>query len=249
VVIRNPNRPVVLTTAERRALEAWAQGNATPHRMALRARLVLACANGRSNRQVAQALGLDADTVARWRARFLEHRVAGLQDGRRAGAPRRMKVAELESLLTAALLSKPAGGGRWTTRGLAESCGLSQSAVSRALRGLGLELSGPGRANARARDLLQLHLAPRAGSTPLVHRVRTLPALRDWLAACDAEVGPSGRGDLILLDAGRTAASEASRWQRERPRFAIYLAPKGRLWPEIISHWFPTTVSVLTATG
>jgi transposase-like protein len=65
---------VVLSEAERRTLESWVRRRSTAQGLALRARIVLACAQGGSNVGVAARLGVNYKTVSRWRARFLRER-------------------------------------------------------------------------------------------------------------------------------------------------------------------------------
>src|SRR6266567_1652081 len=77
---------ITLTDAERQELERWSRGPA-PAR-ALRARIVLACADGASARRVAADLGVTEMTAGKWRGRFAERRLAGLADGGRAGRPK-----------------------------------------------------------------------------------------------------------------------------------------------------------------
>src|SRR5579859_1649819 len=74
---------LVLTDAERARLVRWARRAKTAQYLALRAKIVLRCAEGGTNKQAATDLGVDESTVERWRARFVERRLDGLQDERR----------------------------------------------------------------------------------------------------------------------------------------------------------------------
>jgi transposase len=84
--------PLVLSEAERRTLKNWVKRRSTAQGLALRARIVLACAQGSSNLAVAARLGVDRKTVTRWRARFLRDRLDGLADEPRPGVPRTLRV-------------------------------------------------------------------------------------------------------------------------------------------------------------
>ena len=75
-----PKAELVLMHDERAALEGWVQRRSTPQAWALRCRIILACAAGASNKDVAGELGSTPHLWCRWRARFVEHRIAGLGD-------------------------------------------------------------------------------------------------------------------------------------------------------------------------
>src|SRR6266568_543 len=84
--------PLALSDAERQTLQGWARRRRTAQGLALRARIVLACAEGRSNTAVAARPGVNRGTVTRWRARFLAGRLDGLTDGPRPGVPRTWRM-------------------------------------------------------------------------------------------------------------------------------------------------------------
>src|SRR5215510_1840445 len=137
--------PVAVTDGERARLAAWADDPAAGA-LALRARIVLACAagppgqpGGRPASAVAAELGLSRDTVRKWRSRFLAQRLAGLRDAPRPGAPRTITDEQAARVIARALLeAPPAGHRRWSTRLMAAETGMSQSAVSRIWRQAGL---------------------------------------------------------------------------------------------------------------
>jgi type IV pilus biogenesis protein CpaD/CtpE len=84
-----PKAELVLTDEERAALEGWVQRRSSPQTWALRCRIILACAAGATNKDVAAQVGSTPQAVGRWRARFVAHRIAGLGDMPRSGAPGR----------------------------------------------------------------------------------------------------------------------------------------------------------------
>jgi transposase len=89
-------QPVVLSQQERETLESWARRSKTSQALALRARTVLACANDhRPDTAIAQELGVYRHTVGKWRSRFQKHRLDGLLDEPRPGAPRKIGDAEI----------------------------------------------------------------------------------------------------------------------------------------------------------
>src|SRR5215211_700412 len=74
------------TDGERTTLERWARRRTSSQALAERCRIVLACAQGRSNTEVAQHLGVARSTVIKWRSRFVARRLEGLVDEARPGA-------------------------------------------------------------------------------------------------------------------------------------------------------------------
>ncbi|SCF47286.1 transcriptional regulator, RpiR family [Micromonospora carbonacea] len=133
-----PKAELVLSGGERRTLEEWAAWTGGG-RLALRARIVLASAEGLSNRDVATKLEVGPHTAGKWRARFVDRRLAGLLDGPRSGAGRRITAAQADAVLARTLqTAPPAGAGLWSTRAMAAAVGLNQTAVSRLWRAAGL---------------------------------------------------------------------------------------------------------------
>jgi len=131
--------PVTLTDDERMKLADWSRRPTTAQRLALRANIVLAAAQGRANAAIADDLRVTAPTVRKWRARFAQARLEGLADEPRPGAPRTITDAQVEAAVTRTLEARPAGATHWSTRSLARDLGLSQTAVSRIWRAFGLK--------------------------------------------------------------------------------------------------------------
>lgn len=131
--------PLVLSDKERTTLEQWARRPKTSQRLAVRSRIVLTCCEGLSNTAAAEKLDLEIGTVRKWRTRFLKDRLDGLIDAPRPGAPRTIGDLDVERVLTKTLESKPENATHWSTRGMAEAVGLSQSAVSRIWRAFALQ--------------------------------------------------------------------------------------------------------------
>jgi len=139
MALGRPKAPLVLTDDERAKLHSWANRPTSTQRLALRARIVLACAEGRDNRAVAKSLRITPHTVGKWRARFVEDRLEGLTDEPRPGAPRSLSDAKVEEVITRTLETKPDNATHWSTRGMARQVGLSQSAVVRIWQAFGLQ--------------------------------------------------------------------------------------------------------------
>jgi transposase len=123
--------PLVLSDAERRTLENWAKRRKTAQGLALRARIVLACAEGRSNTAVAARLRVSRTTVRKWRDRFLARRLDGLGDEPRPGVPRTISDARVEEVVVRTLEQVPEGATHWSKRELARQVGISATSVHR----------------------------------------------------------------------------------------------------------------------
>ena len=109
--------PVTLTAAERKTLKIRARGAKTPHRDRLRAQIVLAAARGRANARIAADLGISEDTARKWRGRFADRGLAGLEDLPRAGRPRLISETARAAVVALACQLPAATGvplGRWT---------------------------------------------------------------------------------------------------------------------------------------
>jgi transposase len=163
-----PKPDLVLSDDERRTLTAWANRPKSTQRLALRARIVLACADQPSNKAVARRLGVCRTTVGTWRSRFVARRLEGLTDEPRPGAPRTVTDGDVERVVTRTLETMPANATHWSTRRMAAASGLSQSTVGRIWRAFGLK---PHRADTfklsadpyfveKVRDVVGLYLSP-----------------------------------------------------------------------------------------
>jgi len=131
--------PLTLSSAEREALRRWIRRRTTAQALALRARIVLACAEpGASNTAVARALGVSRPTVITWRGRFAVKRLDGLLDEPRPGAPRTITDADVERVLVTTLETTPRQATHWSTRLLADELGMTQTAISRIWRAVAL---------------------------------------------------------------------------------------------------------------
>ena len=136
--------------------------------LALRSRIVLACAKGLENRVVAQELSVTPQTASKWRGGFVRERLGGLCDAPRSGAPRTVQDADVEAVITRTLEAQPKDATHWSTRAMAKQTGLSQSTISRISRAFGLQphrqetfkLSSDPLFVAKTRDIVGLYLDP-----------------------------------------------------------------------------------------
>lgn len=149
-------------------LQSWVRRRSSAQSLALRSRIVLECAEGHAIAEVARRLRITTDTVRTWRRRFLERRLDGLCDEPRPGVPRKITDADVERVIVKTLEETPKNATHWSTRSMAASTGMSQSAISRIWRAFGLQ---PHRAETfklskdplfvdKVRDVVGLYLDP-----------------------------------------------------------------------------------------
>ena len=134
-----PKTPLVLTDTEREELVALTLRPKTAQALALRARLMLACADGHDNKAVAARHHVTPQIVSKWRARFVEQRFEGLLDTPRSGAPRTIDDTRVDAVIAKTLESVPVGTTHWSIRTMASALCMSQTAVSRIWRAFGLQ--------------------------------------------------------------------------------------------------------------
>lgn len=129
---------IELSLAEREVLESYVGRRKTAQGLALRARIILRCAEGGHDGLVADELRVERSTVGKWRRRFAVDRLDGLHDEPRPGAPRSISDADVERVVIATLETTPKGATHWSTRDMAKHSGLSHSSIGRIWRAFGL---------------------------------------------------------------------------------------------------------------
>ena len=159
---------IALDTAERGELERRARRRKTSRGDALRAEIVLLAAEGMTNVAIAERPGVSRLTAATWRKRFAAHRLDGLADEARPGAPRRIGDEKIAEVATATLETMPAAATHWSGRSMAKASGVSASTVHRIWRAFSLrphrtetfKLSTDPLFVEKVRDIVGLYLAP-----------------------------------------------------------------------------------------
>lgn len=168
MVLGRPIESLVLKEDEREVLLSWTRRSKSAQAHALRARIVLRCADGLSNQAVAEELRVRAHTVGKWRRRFVRQRISGLLDEPRPGTPRKLGDSEIERVIARTLESKPKSATHWSVRSMAEATGLSSTSIHRIWHAFQLQphrsetfkLSADPQFVEKVRDIVGLYLNP-----------------------------------------------------------------------------------------
>lgn len=163
-----PKEPLSVTQEQRETLERLARRRSTAQALAVRARIVLRCANGAKSCDVAEELGVSEQSVCKWRKRFLASGVEALFDEPRVGRPREIGDDVVERIVTLTLTGKPRNATHWSTRTLAADVGVSHASVAQIWRAFGLQphrtesfsLSSDPQFVEKVRDIVGLYMSP-----------------------------------------------------------------------------------------
>src|SRR5262249_33831918 len=163
-----PMAELVLTDDEQDTLQRWARRASSSQALAQRCRIVLRCAAGKTNKEVAAEVGVWPQTVRVLRRRFVESRLEGLTDEPRPGAPRTISDEQIEQVVVATLERQPADATHWSRASMAAETGLSKSTVGRIWKAFGLKphlvdtfkISNDPQFIDKVRDIVGLYLDP-----------------------------------------------------------------------------------------
>ena len=122
-----PKQFVELRDEQREELLRWTRRHSTAQALALRARIILACAEGGDDTVIAKRLGIFRITVGKWRRRYLHRGTDGLLDEPRPATPRTITDADVERVIVRTLEMKPRDATQWSNRSLAAVVGISKS--------------------------------------------------------------------------------------------------------------------------
>jgi transposase len=133
-------QPIEVTEKEFETLTRWSRGRRTPTRLMKRAKIMLMASEGQQNKTIAELLEIDARQVSRWRRRFVQKRLAGIEKdlprgGRKAKKRERMTPLIIETTTQ----SKPSNATHWSIRTLADRLGIDKSMVHRVWQASGLK--------------------------------------------------------------------------------------------------------------
>ena len=134
-----PKKPIILSDQEHEQLTSIVRSRSLPHGLVTRAQIVLMAAEGVTSNEVAKKVGLSAQSVCKWRQRYLQQRISGLHDELRPGRPRSVSDEQVATLIRKTLNTKPKKGTHWTIRSMAKETELSRPTVHRVWKAFGLQ--------------------------------------------------------------------------------------------------------------
>jgi transposase len=231
--------PIILTAEEERVLNQWVRSANTEQRLVLRSRIILLAAAGTTTRAIARELEVRPATVSKWRTRFAQDRLLGLQDAPRPGAGRRYDKTIEKQIFAMLDKEPPSGNATWTGKLLAEALGgVSKHHVWRVLRKHGIHLqrrrswciSTDSEFTPKAADIVGLYLDPPENAVVLCvdekPHIQALERAQGWLRLPNGKAltgfnhGYKRHGTTTLFTALNVASGQvkAGHYKRRRRR-------------------------------
>jgi putative transposase len=134
-----PKKPIVLAEEQNKQLTSLAQSRALPHGLVQRAKIILHAAEGLSNTEIAERLKMSKPSVGKWRQRYLDMGIQGLEESLRPGRPRSIADEKIALVVRKTLRTKPKHGTHWSVRTMAGESGVSMKSVHRIWEVFGLQ--------------------------------------------------------------------------------------------------------------
>lgn len=160
---------IVLESAERELLKRLSGSRSTSVRLAERSKIVLLAAEGKENGEISEILGMSRQKVGRWRNRYHEHGLAGIEkDAYRPGRKKAISKRTVNKIIKLTTQDKPANATHWSRRLMAEQVNVSESTVARVWQAHGLKphrvstfkLSNDKHFQEKLEDVVGLYLSP-----------------------------------------------------------------------------------------
>jgi len=247
-----PTAVIELSDNERETLERWVRRHSSSQALAQRSRIVLACARGATNGEVADAERVHPATVSKWRRRFAVERLEGLADAPRPGAVRTIADETIEAVIVDTLESAPGENTHWSTRDLAKKHGISKTTVAEIWRAFGLKpwqqdsfkVSPDPDLVEKVRDLVGLYMNPPDAAAvfavdekPQIQALNrtapTLPMLATTPARATHDYERNGTVDLFAaLDMARGTVISDIRTSHNQDDFIAFLNKINREVPD-----------------
>jgi hypothetical protein len=256
-----PKANLELTETQRQELERMARASTSEKRMVFRARLILQCATGADNVQVAKTLGTSLQTITFWRGRFLREGMGGLAELARSGRPERIKPS-LKGRILSEAVRPPGGTGRWSTRSMAKHVGVSKATVQRVWstndikphRTRIFKLSCDEQFEAKFWDVIGVYLDPPDNAVVLCCDEKSqcqalqrsqpgLPLGQGHFRTVTHDYYRHGTVTLFAaLDylSGKVISQVAPRhrWLERHPRFQLHFTPTSASWMNVVERFF-----------